>query len=90
MLKTKSSNTPPIPTTFLLLLTASICHILPRFAYSVIALTISAAATYLANRGKAGQTNATGSRKNFYNDFTTFERCSDMIKYKEKLIKISV
>ena len=43
---------------FLLLLTASICHILPRFAYSVIVLTISAAITYPANRGKTGQINA--------------------------------
>ena len=31
---------------------------LPRFAYSVIVLTISAAATYPANCGKTGQTNA--------------------------------
>lgn len=46
-----------ILTTCLLLLTASIYHILPRFAYSVIVLTISAAATYPANRGKTGQTN---------------------------------
>ena len=57
MLKTKSSNT-PILTTFLLLLTVGVCHILPRLAYSVIALTISAAATYLANCGRAGKTNA--------------------------------
>lgn len=31
---------------------------MPHFAYSVIALTISAATTYPANRGKTGQTNA--------------------------------
>ena len=49
------SNTPPILTTFLLLLTASTCLDLPRFAYSVIVLTISAATTYPANRGKTGQ-----------------------------------
>ena len=47
--------TPPILTTFLLLLTAVICHIMARFAYSAIALPISAASTYLANCGKTGQ-----------------------------------
>ena len=47
-----------ILTTFLLLLTASTCPGLPYFACSVIALTISAAATYPENRGKTGRTNA--------------------------------
>ena len=48
------SNTSP----FLLRLMSSICPDLPRFAYSVIVLTISGATAYPANRGKTGQTNA--------------------------------
>ncbi len=51
----RSNKNPPISTTFLLRLTASTCHISPRFAYSMIFLIIFFEKINHANRAKHKQ-----------------------------------